>query len=325
MKSYFSYFLAAIIASTGSLADVPIAAPAYAQAQQAGPITLCQSTLFSAPNNQVQQFRESIQLAKGQDKLTLVLTYYNGTSNKPGFQWLRISSPTMSYFTEKQFDGNKSVSIDVTGQLSSGGNQITVEGAGPVGATFGWRLTTTPPIMTEIHPAILDPGETITISGKNFSADPTCNIATVNGVALNCISATSKNLVFKVPDDMRMGRADLQLKVAGLDAGQMPVAVEHSAPVLQSLGAGWVCPGTNLVINGGPFPSVTRLVRVTIGPFEAPVVATSVNSITVQAPEQFMGNPWGVNQPVKVWVNGMAAKNFLTVNCYQGISGTTSY
>jgi len=322
MKSYFPYLLAAVIVGTGGLASLSASAPAHAQAQQNAPITLAESKLFVAPNNQVQQFRESIPLAKGQDKLTLVLTYYNGTATKPGFNWLRISSPTMSYFTEKQFDGNKSVTVDVTGQLSAGGNQIGVEGAGPAGATFGWRLTTVAPSITEIRPAVLDPGETITVSGKNFSSDPSCNVATVNGVALTCISATAKNLVFKVPDDMRVGRGNLDLKVAGLEAGAMLVAVEHSVLVIQSLGAGWVYPGTNLVINGGPFSSAVRSVRVTIGPFEAPVVASTANSITVQAPEQFLGNPWGVNQPVKVWVNGMPAKNFLTVNCYQGVTGT---
>jgi hypothetical protein len=297
------------------------ATAASAQYQQTSvPITLAESNLFEAPNNQVQHFSQTINLPKGQDKLHLTLTYYNGTSTKPGFKWLRITSSTMNYFTEKEFDGNKSVSMDVSGELTSGGNQIVVEAGGVAGSTFGWRLTTQPPAISSIQPQILEPGETITVTGKNLSSDMSSDIATVNGAPLTCISATAKNLVFKIPEDLRPGSAALQLKVAGLDAGQMMINIENSIPFLQSLDAGWVLPGADLVINGGPFPSNIAAIKVTIGPFDAQVKQATATSITVQAPEQFNGNPWGVHQPVKVWVNGNPARNWLSVNCYQGIA-----
>jgi IPT/TIG domain len=289
--------------------------------QQSAPITVAESKLFEAPNNQVQHFSEYINLPKGQDKLNLTLTYYNGTTTKPGFKWLRITSSTMNYFTEQQFGGNKSVSKDVTGELMSGNNQIVVEAGGIAGSTFGWRLTTAAPTLTSIQPQALEPGETIKVSGTNFCSDTSCDIATVNGVTLTCLSATAKNLVFKIPDDLPLGSGALQLKVAGLDAGQTMVNIETSVPVLRSLDSGWVYPGYNLVINGGPFPPTAANIRVTVGPFEAKVVQASATAVTVQAPEQFNGNPWGVNQPVRVWVNGVQARNYLTVNCYQGVNG----
>jgi hypothetical protein len=59
---------------------------------------------------------------------------------------------------------------------------------------------------------------------------------------------------------------------------------------------------------------------VTVGPFDAEVVHAGIQTLTVQAPVGFAGNPWGVHQPIRVWSNGARARNILTINCYTGIS-----
>jgi hypothetical protein len=93
-------------------------------------ITLDESKLYVAPDNQVQHFVQSIGLAKGQEKLDLTLTYYNGTETSPGFKWLRINSSSMSYLTEQQFGGKKELSVNVSGELAAGNNQMIIQAGG---------------------------------------------------------------------------------------------------------------------------------------------------------------------------------------------------
>ena len=129
-KSTVGKFSLALILTT-FLAD-----PSFASDQW---VTLAESQPFSAPSNQTQRFSQSIEVKKGQEKLDLTLTYYNGSGSAPGFTWLRLASPSMNFVTEKQFQGKNSVSIDVSGELTWDGNQLLVTAAGPKGATFPGR------------------------------------------------------------------------------------------------------------------------------------------------------------------------------------------
>lgn len=250
----------------------------------------------------------------------MTLTYYNGTETKPGFKWLRITSSSMSYLTEKTFGGKRSYSVDVSGELASGGNQMIVEAGGVAGSTFGWRLTTPAPHVTAVEPNTVAAGGTVTVTGANLCSDPSGNVATLGQTPLTCVAATSTSAVFKIPETSSVGSSVFNLKVAGLEAGHAELSVGNSVPVLKSVSAPWVAPGYNLTIYGGPFSPAVANDKVTIGPFQAEIREAGVNQITVIAPASFAGNPWGVHQPVKVWVNGVRARNVLTVNCYEGIS-----
>jgi hypothetical protein len=282
-------------------------------------ITLDESKLFEAPDNQVQNFTQSINLAKGQDKLELTLTYYNGTSTTPGFKWLRINSSSMSYLTEHQFGGKKELSVNVSGELASGGNQMIIQGGGVKGSTFGWRLTTPAPTIQGINPETPQAGDTITITGQNFSTDSSTNVATIGSQTLTCVSASPTNLVFQIPQEFKAGNCTLGLQIAGLNAGESTLSIAAGVPVLKGLSATWVAPACNLDIYGGPFAPDVANDKVMIGPFEAEIVSAGIDRLTVVAPAGFAGNPWGVNQSIKVWSNGVLARNRLTVNCYQPI------
>jgi hypothetical protein len=279
-------------------------------------VTLDESKMYVAPDNSVQRFTQSINLSKGRDKLELKLTYLNGTAAAPGFKWLRINSSTMSYLTEVQFGGKKELTVDVSGELGVGGNQLLIEAGGVKGSTFGWRLTTETPEVQSIIPEAPQAGGTITVTGKNFSTDPTADVATIGGEPLQCIHANTTNLVFRIPDDFKAGASSLKLSIGGLGAGESRIAVAAGSPLLKELSAPWVAPYYNFDIYGGPFSPTAAGNRVTVGPLEAQVVKAGVNCLTVQAPAGFAGSPWGVHQMVRVWSNGMRARNALYINCY---------
>jgi hypothetical protein len=293
------------------IAAALLASPVGAQNQNL--ITLGQAE-YTASSAAVQHISESVNLKKGQEKLQLTLTYYNGTATKPGYRWLRISSASMNYVTERDFV-NKTYSTDVTGDLTWGGNQLLIAADGPEGAVFGWRLTTPQPVVGSVTPQAVSPGSTIVINGTNLCPDPSGNQVTINGSPAQVISANTDKLVVQVPDDVKSGANNqVQVNVGGVSAGALPLTV-NGLPYLSGLSRAWLPPGAPLTIYGENFTGNANSVVVFIGPLRAPVVSSSVNSITVTAPADFGGMPWGYYMPVKVIINGVKARNQLTVSC----------
>lgn len=284
-----------------------------AGAQEQKLITIAQGE-YTATSAAVQHISESVNLNKGQEKLQLTLTYYNGSATQPGYRWLRISSASMNYVTEKEFVA-KSYSCDVTGELTWGGNQLLIAADGPTGAYFGWRLTTPQPVVTSVTPQMVSPGGTLVITGTNLCPDTTGNQVLINGNPAQVITASTDKLVVQVPEDAKGGNSNtVQTTVAGVNAGSLTFAV-NAIPYLKSLSRSWLPPGAPLTIYGEGFSGNASDIVVFIGPLRAPVLSSTVNSITVSAPADFGGMPWGYYMPVKVTVGGVKARNQLTVSC----------
>jgi hypothetical protein len=288
------------------------------------PVTLAESQLYVAPDAAVHNFNQTINLKKGQDKLQLILTYYDGTNTAPSLTLLRISSPTMNYLTEQQFAGKKELSIDASGELTWGGLQLMIQAQGPRGAEFGWRVTTPTPSVISVYPMSAGAGETVTLTGTNFCPDAANNSVTFNGVAGQCIDASPRRLVVRLPEELPTGNVTGKVVVAGLDAGEFALSAEAVPTVtgfggnIQNQGGGnvYTYPGAPITITGRGFSTNAALTKVTIGPFDCQIQSATADSITVTAPLGFAGQPWGIHQPVKVWVNGNRAQNALYINIY---------
>ena len=299
-----------------------------ASADTNAPITLSQSQLYVAPDTAVHRLSQSINLQKGQDKLQLDLTYYDGTAKAPSMTLLRINSPTMNFLTEQQFRGKKELSIDASGDLTWGGLQLMIQAQGPKGAEFGWRVTTPKPGVTSVYPTTAGAGETVTLTGTNFCADAAYNVVTFNGVAGQCIDASAKRIVVRLPQELTTGSVTGKVSVAGLDGGGFSLSAEAVPTVTgfgqnvqtQANGNLYAWPGEQISITGSGFSTNAAQTKVTIGPFTCDIVGATADSITVIAPLGFSGQPWGVHQPVKVWVNGTRALNSLYINVYNQIS-----
>ena len=300
---------------------------APAEAIEPQPITLDESKLFVAPNTSLQRFSQTINLKKGQDKLNLTLTYYDCTETAPSFKVLRITSPTMNFLTEQQFAGRKVINIDATGDLTWGGLQLMIQAEGPAGAAFGWRVTTPQPTVTSVYPDSAGPGETVTITGTNFCPDATANVVLIDGKPATCIDANRKRIVVRLPEELPGGNISGTVQVAGINAGSFSLAVD-AVPVITGLGndvsptsgsAGYCPPGNPMTILGRNFSPTPNAMKVTIGPFTCDVQRCTVDSVTVEAPVGFSGAPWGIHQPVKIWVNGVQARGQLFVSIYNPV------
>lgn len=286
-------------------------------------ITLAQQNPpLVAPSDKQVDASQTIALQKGQEKLQLFLTYMNGTATAPSYQWLRLSSASMNYVTEKQFAGKKDLTLNVTGELTWSGNQLLVSGAGPKGATFDWILRTPKPTVTSVSPASVNSGDSVTITGTNFCSSTSGDIVTIGGQPAPVTSATPTQLVVQVPEETKSGKLPVTLTVAGIN-----VAVPESAslavsaqPYLKNLSAGFVAPGENVTIYGEGFSANAADDEVYIGPFRCAVVQASQNSLTVQAAGQ-LSDGWyatnigssGAYFQVKVVVRGVKARNQLTI------------
>jgi IPT/TIG domain len=292
-----------------SFLSVMYASPALAE----DVVTLAESKPFVATSDAVQRTSEFISLPKGQEKLKLTLTYYNGSSTAPSFTVLRVSSPSMNYVTEKSFAGQKSLVTDVTGDLSWGGNQIMITARGPKGAEFGWKLTTPKPTITSITPQTISAGGTVTLNGNNLSSDILSDDVQVNNQKVHCISANSTEIVFQVPENINGGPNSVSLNVAGLGGGTAPLNVD-ATPILKSLSRTWAPIGGEVTIYGDGFGSNPANISVFMGPLRAPIVSSTPTSITITTPDGFAGMPWGANQPLHVAVNGVKARNTLILS-----------
>jgi len=293
-----------------------IALLAYCPASKAQEVVLSQSQPLVAPNNQILKLNETINLQKGQERLQLTLTYFNGTDASPGFKWLRIASPTMHFVSEREFAGKRSYSVDVSGELTWGGNQLLITAEGVRGATFSWKLTTNQPSVSSIEPSKVSPGHSATILGSGFSSDPDANVVMFGSHRARCLSASADKIIVQVPDYADSANSNVSVTVGGLAAGSLAATVV-SYPYLSSLSANWVPPGSQFTIYGQGFSNNASDISVWVGPLQCEVVSVSPTSITVVAPVGYGGEPWGFYQPVKVRVNGMPARNQLTISISQ--------
>lgn len=285
------------------------AAPSYAEE-----ITIAESSPnLVATSAAAINTSQSIDLQKGQEKLQLYLTYYNGDATAPSFKTLRISSSSLPYVTEQAFGKEKSFTTNVTGDLGWGGNQILITAQGPKGATFGWRLTTPKPLITSVSPEAVGAGSTLAINGTNLCADPADNQVSINGKQAQVVSATSTQIVVKVPETAGNGPGSVTVSGAGLDAGKLPITI-NGVPYLKSLSATWAWLNAPVTITGENFGTNPANVAVYMGQLRAPVDSVTPTQIVFRVPTGFNNGTWGYNQPLKVIVNGVRSRNTLIMS-----------
>jgi hypothetical protein len=256
---------------------------------------------------------ESISIQKGQEKLQLFLTYYNGSASAPGFSSLQISSASLPYVTNQSFGKEKFCTTNVTGDLGWGGNQILIQAQGPKGATLGWRLTTPKPTLTELSPQSVGAGSTVAINGTNLCSDANDVDVQINGKKAQVVSATASQIVVRVPENVPGGANTISVTSASLDAGKLPITI-NAMPYLKSLSASWAWLNAPVTITGDNFGNNASDVTVYMGSLRAPVDSVSPNQIVFRVPNGFAGGPWGFNQPIKVTVAGVKARNALVMS-----------
>lgn len=302
------------------------------QAQDSGISTIFASRPYvSASTSQDQYFYDWLPLQPGQEKLEkLTLTVINGVQGRPKFKWLRLQIGGYMIATEKNFaKGANQATIDVSGKLQPGTNQIICEAGGVVGASMQWFLTTVNPYITSVHPINAAQGQAISIYGGNLEMANSDEIVYFNGVPGNTIASSDPVIRAKVPDNAEPGPNELTVSVAGIKTQPLIINIyPKPVPELLSVLPWVVVPGGQSYITGRNFAPTPQNNQVYIGGISAEVVSGDENNLTVIVPLDFNANlaPLMVkyNIPVYVVSNGIRSANTLNmdIGAYEQGPGT---
>jgi len=286
------------------------AAPVQAQQEV---VTIDHSPALVGRTNAAQRFADYLNLAQGQDKLPLTLTFYNGTDTAPGFAWLRVSIGGRPAYTEKDFKGGRVFADNVSGDIGPGATQIVIDAGGRIGSTVQWVLTTPKPVLTKAQPDKVPTGQAFTLQGKNFCRVANVNVVTIDKKPAQVVSATDTDLQVKVPNDAKGGKAEVLVAVAGMKTEPLTITIQPK-PEVTSVNMFSAPPGQPLVISGKNFSPKAAENKVQIGDYPAEVTQASPTSLTVTIPLALdpIQPVWGL--PVVVETNTIKSNDNVTVN-----------
>jgi|688.fasta_scaffold195855_2 hypothetical protein len=257
-----------------------------------------------------QKFYDYIKLKSGQDGLPLTLTVTNGNANHPAFEAVRLYLAGQQLATEKDFKAGV-LQLKMDGTLSaSADNQLIIQAYGVPSASISWKLTTQRAVLTAVTPDTAAPGESIKITGRNFSNKTGVSQVWVGDKICTITSGNSKTLIATVPQNAVAGENKLNVAVAGIAAKPLKITIKGIAPELTSTDIYGAPPGYPITVSGKGFAPNAADNAVSVGGMNASIQSCSTTSITFLMPD--LPNNWA---PVTLTVKtkGVASKNTLQV------------
>lgn len=257
-----------------------------------------------------QKFYDYIRVKSGQDTLPLTLTVYNGNTNHPAFEAVRLFLAGQQLATEKDFK-NGVLQLKMDGTLSANAdNQLAIQGYGVPSAAISWKLTTQRAVLTAVTPDTAAPGDSIKITGRNFSNKTGVSQVWVGDKAATVTSGNAKTLIATVPQNAVAGENKLTVAVGGISAKPLKITIKGNAPELTTTDLYGAPPGYAVTVTGKGFAPNAADNVVSVGGVTATITACSTTSITFQMPD--LPNSWA-SVPLVVKTKGVASKNTLQV------------
>ena len=125
--------------------------------------------------------------------------------------------------------------------------------------------STTPaaaPEIVSIYPASAPAGESVTIAGKNFSADAASNVVTFGSAAATVAQASATELVVTVPE-IEAGQVDVAVKVGDKSSAAVKFTVEAALSITEC-NASVVTAGDIVTVEGAGFEGATIKIGETV-------------------------------------------------------------
>lgn len=169
------------------------------------------------------------------------------------------------------------------------------------------RLLRKPPALLSVAPARTEPGQTVTLSGRDFDSEPGGNVVRFGEQAGEVIAASPTQLAVKVPASAGAGGpGDLRILVetsAG-KSGTLALKV-YRAPRVSGLEPEVAMPGNEVVLKGQNLDG--KPLTVVMGGLPAEVKEAALESLRVVVPADLPVTE-GRAVPVSVQVGGDSAK-----------------
>lgn len=163
---------------------------------------------------------------------------------------------------------------------------ITVACGSSVGtsATNFTVTATAAPAITSFSPGSACQTQSVTLTGRNFSATPASNTVKINGLAATVTAASATSLTVTVPNGATTG--PITVTTGGLTATSATNLTITAAPVptIASFSPGTGQPGTSVTLTGTNFDPTAANNTVKFNGTAAVVTAASATSLTVTVP-----------------------------------------
>jgi hypothetical protein len=157
-----------------------------------------------------------------------------------------------------------------------------------VAAYLAWLWLQPKPAIEAAQPAVVQPGQTLTITASNLDAAAESNVVTIGGVAGQVASASADQLVVKVPAGIPPGPAQLVVVSGGTPAGNLTLTVVPT-PSFTGLDPDVAMPGDEVQLLGKNLDPLR--ITVTIADKTVPVVAAEDRSVRVRIPAEIAATP----------------------------------
>lgn len=287
--------------------------------------TVAEGGPYQASRKRVEHFTGKFQLSAADVKKPMTLTFHNGFSGKPGFNWLRvflcgdIDTSTFGKYEEPQGDlivdenyvQKHTLEIDITDLVEPGVNTIYIEAQGPKGAVLSWTLSgSVSPQLSALNPTETHQGARLTLVGRGFSHDEGENDVYIGDLKADVLESTRSRLTVKVPDNSEPGKATLKIVTRGVPSAILPLLIK-ATPRLLSINRG--DDGKTAIITGDNLDGDLDKTEVYFGDFRARVVSQTKSRITVDLPENMLASGED-NFKVTVLVNGVTACGSISLN-----------
>lgn len=233
-----------------------------------------------------QQFVDYINLKPGQENLPLKFTILNGSGGTPPLRAIRANLSGRRLFTEKDFQGKRKLSIDLSKALTAGSTQIVFQSYGAAGSAFKWQVTSSvSPEVKSLKPSKAGKEEEVTVSGKNLPTDKRAYIVKVDGVIARVTDATIENFKFKVPKKVKAGKdKTVAISISGTKMKSLKLTIQD-APELTYLSHISIAGGQVLQIKGKNFSKKVSDIEVTFNGVKGSVLSSSDKIINVATPD----------------------------------------
>jgi len=157
------------------------------------------------------------------------------------------------------------------------------------------------PTITDIQPEIGPPGTAVSISGSDFSPNPSDNSVMFGNSPAPVNSANETEIETEVPEEMEAGAAVVEVSVDGNTAAGPNFTVEMEAPGISSVEPESGTVGTEVTIHGMNFSTSASDNSITFAGTSAPVNGAAEDQLLTEVPQIAQDGP------VEVTVNGKTA------------------
>jgi hypothetical protein len=265
------------------------------------------SASYVSKNDRVQRFVDYVDVKSGMETAPLTLAITND-----GFKWWRLLIANQVVATEKSLSGKASGTIDLTGIVQPGTNQLVVQAGGVPGSRLEWKVTTPASAkLDKIDPQEALVGDTVKISGKGFSPKPANDEVTFNKKKGVVLKATTTSMDVQVPKNADMDDNVVAANIKGLKTNTLRIKI-RAIPELTGSNLQGVPPGQQLIIFGKNFSKNTGENQVFFGDTQASVVSGDTTQLVVVVPNL----PYTVGHlpsEIRVQIGKFTSKNSISV------------